>query len=80
MNKSGTTKELNIRTNITPEVFQSNLISNGFHIKTKTDKVTVLTDGKSYYAIYGRASLQRKPGVHYAGPDGKEVKYILDSP
>ena len=61
-------------------MFQSNLISNGFSIKQKTDKVTVLTDGKSTYAIYGRHSLQGAPGAHYMGSDGKSVKYVFDNP
>ena len=72
-------KELNIRTNITPEVFQSNLISNGFSISQQTDKFTVLTNGKSTYTVYGRKSKSGKLGAQFKSEDGKLVKFVLDN-
>jgi len=74
----------NIQTNVTAEDFQSNLIANGYSVVKETSNsygpVTILSNGKSTYTIYGRTSTMGGSGAQFVGPEGNQVKFSLGTP
>ncbi|TCG09429.1 hypothetical protein BZM27_05615 [Paraburkholderia steynii] len=75
---SSGSKYQNVETNLTPEQFKSNLISNGYNVTNqgtgKNGDFTVLSNGTSTYTVYGRTSTG-SAGAQYFGPNGNSVKF-----
>lgn len=75
-----TGKYLNVDTDLTPQQFQANLMSNGYSVTSqgtnKNGPFTVLNNGSSTYTIYTRSSTGGA-GVQYFGPGGTSGKFSL---
>jgi len=72
---------LNVKTNVTADQFESNLISNGYSVTNqgtnKNGSFTVLNNGTSTYTIYTRTTTGQAGG-QYFGPGGVSAKFSLN--